>query len=137
MSGEGPGAPCVSDLDTIMYTNTIVSTEDLARHLDDPSWIIFDCRFTLTDPDGGRLAYAQGHIPGARYTHLDEDLAGEVIPGVTGRHQRLELQAAGGGDRGRGVRTGRVCPPRHLRFRGESLIGADILALWDPPLPPP
>ena len=69
-----------------MYINTLVSTEDLARHLGDPNWIVFDCRFTLTDPEGGRQAYAKGHIPGARYAHLDEDLAGTVIPGTTGRH---------------------------------------------------
>lgn len=69
-----------------MYINTIVSTEDLAQHLDDPRWIVFDCRFTLTDPEAGRRAYAAGHIPGARYTHLDDDLSGTIIPGQTGRH---------------------------------------------------
>jgi thiosulfate/3-mercaptopyruvate sulfurtransferase len=69
-----------------MYINTIVSTEDLAQHLDDPRWIVFDCRFTLTDTEAGRRVYAAGHIPGARYAHLDEDLSGPVIPGQTGRH---------------------------------------------------
>jgi len=69
-----------------MYINTIVSTEELDRYLDDPSWVVFDCRFTLTDPEAGRRAYATGHIPGARYVHLDEDLSGPILPGQTGRH---------------------------------------------------
>lgn len=69
-----------------MYINTLVSTEDLARHLEDPQWVVFDCRFTLTDPEAGRRAYAEGHIPGARYAHLDEDLSGPIVPGRTGRH---------------------------------------------------
>ncbi len=69
-----------------MYINTLVSTEDLARHLDDQDWIVFDCRFTLTDPNGGRDLYAKGHIPGAHYVHLDDDLAAPVQEGKTGRH---------------------------------------------------
>ncbi len=69
-----------------MYINTLVTTEDLARHLEDPDWVVFDCRFTLTDTEAGRRAYAEGHIPGARYAHLDEDLSGPIVPGKTGRH---------------------------------------------------
>ncbi|NWG86271.1 MAG: sulfurtransferase [Hydrogenophilaceae bacterium] len=69
-----------------MYSNTLVSTEELAQHLDDPHWIVFDCRFTLTDTEAGRRAYAAGHIPGAIYVHLDEDLSGPIVPGKTGRH---------------------------------------------------
>jgi thiosulfate/3-mercaptopyruvate sulfurtransferase len=68
-----------------MHHSTLVSTEELAQHLGDPHWIAFDCRFTLTDPDAGRRAYHAGHVPGARYAHLDEDLAGPVGP-ETGRH---------------------------------------------------
>jgi thiosulfate/3-mercaptopyruvate sulfurtransferase len=68
-----------------MHSNTLVSTEELAGHLNDPRWVVFDCRFTLTDPEAGRTAYAAGHIPGARYVHLDEDLASAVGQN-TGRH---------------------------------------------------
>ena len=75
-----------------MYINTLVTTEDLARHLGDPEWVVFDCRFTLTDPEAGRRAYAEGHIPGARYAHLDEDLSGPILPGKTGRHPLPEPQ---------------------------------------------
>jgi thiosulfate/3-mercaptopyruvate sulfurtransferase len=66
--------------------NTIVSTDLLAKHLDDPDWILFDCRFSLGDPDRGERDYRQSHIPGALYLHLDRDLSGAVVPGRTGRH---------------------------------------------------
>ncbi len=68
-----------------MFSNTLVSTEDLATHIDDPQWIIFDCRFTLTDPAAGRRAYEVGHIPGARYADLDADLSAPAET-HTGRH---------------------------------------------------
>lgn len=67
-----------------MHT-TLVSAEQLAQHLDDPNWVIFDCRFTLTDPEAGLRAYRQGHIPGTRYAHLDNDLSSPVTP-TSGRH---------------------------------------------------
>ncbi len=75
-----------------MYYTTLVSTDDLARHLDDPHWIVIDCRFTLTDPEGGRLLYQKGHIPGARYAHLDNDLAAPM-GASTGRHPLPDLDA--------------------------------------------
>jgi thiosulfate/3-mercaptopyruvate sulfurtransferase len=68
-----------------MYINTLVTTEDLARHLDDPDWIILDCRFSLNDPAAGRLSYLKNHIPGARYVHLDDDLASPISE-TSGRH---------------------------------------------------
>jgi thiosulfate/3-mercaptopyruvate sulfurtransferase len=61
-----------------MFSNTLVTTEDLAAHLDDPHWVVLDCRFTLTDTGAGREAYRKAHIPGARYVHLDEDLSAPV-----------------------------------------------------------
>jgi thiosulfate/3-mercaptopyruvate sulfurtransferase len=64
---------------------TLAETHVLARHLDDPNWVVVDCRFVLTDPDAGRRAYAAGHIPGARYAHLNEDLSSPVTA-VSGRH---------------------------------------------------
>jgi thiosulfate/3-mercaptopyruvate sulfurtransferase len=64
---------------------TLVSPDQLAQHLHDPQWIVFDCRFALTRPESGRQAYAKSHIPGARYAHLDEDLSGPITP-ASGRH---------------------------------------------------
>jgi thiosulfate/3-mercaptopyruvate sulfurtransferase len=68
-----------------MFYTTLVSTDDLARHLGDPSWVVIDCRFTLTDPEAGRQAWQKNHIPGARYAHLDEDLSAAIGAGA-GRH---------------------------------------------------
>ncbi|OFZ96760.1 MAG: 3-mercaptopyruvate sulfurtransferase [Betaproteobacteria bacterium RBG_19FT_COMBO_58_11] len=68
-----------------MPFTTLVSTEQLALHLSDPNWAVIDCRFTLTDTEAGRKAYALGHIPGARYAHLDADLSG-AKNGGNGRH---------------------------------------------------
>ena len=43
-----------------------------------------DCRASLADPDQGRRLFEAGHIPGARYLSLDDDLA--APPGPGGRH---------------------------------------------------
>ena len=58
-----------------MTFGPLVDVDTLARHLSRPDWIVVDCRFTLTDPAAGRAAYERGHIPGARYAHLDDELA--------------------------------------------------------------
>lgn len=47
--------------------------------------LIFDCEFELGAPDRGAEIYAGGHIPGARYAHLDNDLA-SPSDGTNGRH---------------------------------------------------
>jgi thiosulfate/3-mercaptopyruvate sulfurtransferase len=69
-----------------MSITHLVSTHALAEHLDDPNWIVFDCRFLLTQPDAREADYLQAHIPGAVYAHLDRDLSAPIVPGVTGRH---------------------------------------------------
>ncbi len=54
--------------------------------------VLLDCRFDLVDADAGERAFAQGHLPGARYAHMDRDLAGPKDPAgpraasYTGRH---------------------------------------------------
>jgi thiosulfate/3-mercaptopyruvate sulfurtransferase len=40
--------------------------------------VLFDCRFSLADPQEGRRQYDQGHIPGAHYLDLNRELAGPV-----------------------------------------------------------
>ena len=62
--------------------NTLVSVEELAAH---PEWRVFDCRHDLKNTEYGRKAYARGHIPGALFLHLDDDLSG-VPNGSNGRH---------------------------------------------------
>ncbi len=67
------------------HHRTLVSVETLAEHLDDPSWVICDCRHDLADTEAGRRAYREAHIPGARFVHLDEDLSAPKT-GKNGRH---------------------------------------------------
>ncbi len=47
--------------------------------------VVLDARFDLARPDAGAAAYAAGHVPGARYAHLDRDLSGAKT-GRNGRH---------------------------------------------------
>lgn len=68
-----------------MPATTLIATDALATQLADPSWLVVDCRFDLTQPAAGEAAYRTGHIPGAIYAHLDRDLSGPITP-VTGRH---------------------------------------------------
>ena len=64
---------------------TLVTPATLAQHVNDPSWVVVDCRFDLTDPGKGEALYRAGHIPGARYAHLDRHLSGPKT-GTNGRH---------------------------------------------------
>ncbi len=69
-----------------MNYTTLITVEQLAAVLDQPDLAVIDCRYVMGDPDGGKRAYIQSHIPGAVYAHLDVDLAAQVEPGKTGRH---------------------------------------------------
>lgn len=76
-----------------MYT-TLISPAELQQNYQARSWVIVDCRFDLRDTTAGRRAYESGHIPGAVYAHLDDDLSGKIIPGQTGRHPLPTLEEA-------------------------------------------
>jgi thiosulfate/3-mercaptopyruvate sulfurtransferase len=71
---------------------TLVSPEILAGRLHDPGWIVFDCRHDLAQPGAGEREFSLAHIPGARFMHLDRDLAGPLT-GSNGRHPLPEPQA--------------------------------------------
>ena len=47
--------------------------------------LLCDCRFDLTNPEAGRKAYEESHIPGAIYVDLDQDMSGTKT-GSNGRH---------------------------------------------------
>jgi thiosulfate/3-mercaptopyruvate sulfurtransferase len=68
-----------------MPFTTLVSVAELAAHLDDPSWVVVDCRHNLADADAGERAYREAHIAGARFLHMDRDLSGAKT-GTNGRH---------------------------------------------------
>jgi thiosulfate/3-mercaptopyruvate sulfurtransferase len=65
---------------------TLISTDELAARLDDPSLALFDVRHELTSPDAwGETEYKAGHIPRALFLHLDRDLSAPKN-GFNGRH---------------------------------------------------
>lgn len=68
-----------------MNVPLLVSTEWLARRLGDPGLRIADVRWSLLEREKGRNAYLQGHIPGAVYVDVDDDLASPRGQGP-GRH---------------------------------------------------
>ena len=64
--------------------STLISTDALASHPDD-SWVIVDCRYDLRDGAWGSAQYRAGHIPGAVYAGLSQDLSAPPS-GTNGRH---------------------------------------------------
>src|SRR5690348_17407503 len=68
----------------------LVTTAELEKHLGDPGWVVFDTRHELSDPAKGPRAYAEGHIPGAHFLHVDHDLSGPKT-GSNGRHPLPDL----------------------------------------------
>lgn len=66
-----------------MTYTTIISANQLYQQLD--QCVVIDCRFNLANIDEGELAYQSGHIPGARYAHLDHHLS-SPITAQSGRH---------------------------------------------------
>ena len=67
--------------------DTLVTTEWLSEHLDDPDLLVLDCSVcTLPQDDGGfknisgRAQYDEGHIPGAGFADLKGELADSNSP---------------------------------------------------------
>ncbi len=79
------GEACSQWYRTRMAFTTLISTATLSMHLDEPAWVVIDCRFKLDDVAWGEREYAAGHIPGAIYAHLDRDLSASKT-GTNGRH---------------------------------------------------
>lgn len=69
-----------------MSYTTLISPATLAENLENPNWVVVDCRFALDNPPRGQHDYDASHIPGAVYAHLDHDLSSPIVRGVTGRH---------------------------------------------------
>ncbi|WP_404479732.1 sulfurtransferase [Novosphingobium sp. BL-52-GroH] len=67
--------------------------------------LLLDCEFELGMPDKGPAIYAQGHIPGARHAHLDDDLASPP-DGSNGRHPLPAPVALAAWLRAQGLRRG-------------------------------
>ena len=66
---------------------------------------VIDCRFDLLEPAKGRTEYLAGHIPGAVYADLDQDLASPVTD-ATGRHPLPEAEVFKATLQGFGIAAG-------------------------------
>ena len=64
-----------------MSISPVVDVDWLTEHLEHAPLRVVDCRWYLTDPAGGRAAYDEGHIPGAIFMSLDDDLSAAIGPG--------------------------------------------------------
>lgn len=67
-----------------MSYQTLISVDAL-HALPPAERVLFDCRFDLAKPAWGENAYREAHLPGARYAHLDRDLAAPITA-TSGRH---------------------------------------------------
>ncbi len=116
---------------------TLVSTGDLAAHLDDPSWVVVDVRYSLTDTAAGAAQYRDSHIAGAVYASLSHDLA-STPTGTNGRHPlpTVEAMAATFGRLGIGPGTQVVCYDADNMFAARPwwmlrYLGHDAVAVLD------
>ncbi len=71
----------------------LISVDDLRARLGADDLCVIDARFSLADTEAGRRAYAESHLPGAVYLHLDEDLSGPLAR-HGGRHPLPSPEAA-------------------------------------------
>lgn len=85
--------------------HVLITVADLADRIGagDPVTIL-DVRWRLDEPDG-RAAYLQGHIPGAVYASLDDELTDHTITG-RGRHPLPSGRSVEASARRWGIRQG-------------------------------
>ena len=78
------------------FTTLITAAELQALLAAGRPCVLLDCGFDLGDAQLGERAYAAGHLPGARYAHLERDLSGPKRGSgahFAGRHPLPEREA--------------------------------------------
>jgi thiosulfate/3-mercaptopyruvate sulfurtransferase len=89
-----------------MPASPLISADDLHALLRSATApVVLDCSFDLVDANAGRRTFEAGHIPGARYVHLDEDLSGPKT-GRNGRHPLPQPEVFAQRLRGLGIDDG-------------------------------
>jgi thiosulfate/3-mercaptopyruvate sulfurtransferase len=70
-----------------MALGPLVTADWLLDRLGQQALVVVDCRWALGSPGAGRAAWEEGHIPGAHFLDVEEDLSGPRRPdGNGGRH---------------------------------------------------
>ena len=72
----------------------LIVAEELRASLAKAETAVVDCRFSLANPTAGRDAYERGHIPGAVFLDLDQDLAAPITA-ASGRHPLPDPEVLG------------------------------------------
>jgi thiosulfate/3-mercaptopyruvate sulfurtransferase len=67
-----------------MYTTLISVAELQALLANDAPCMVFDCSFELANPEAGAAMFAEVHIAGAIYAHLDQALSAKGNRNITG-----------------------------------------------------
>jgi thiosulfate/3-mercaptopyruvate sulfurtransferase len=67
-----------------MAIGPLVDVDWLLDHMGQRDVVLVDCRFALGTPGAGRRAWEEGHIPGAHFLDVDEDLSGAPSVGAAG-----------------------------------------------------
>ncbi len=91
------------------YTTLISATELQALQASGTPFMVFDCSFDLMNPATGPAQFAEAHIPGAVYMHLDHDLSDKSGQGQAasgGRHPLPSREAFAQRLRDRGFQAG-------------------------------
>lgn len=74
-----------------MSYNTIISAQQLNEIIDNDNVRVFDCRFSLKDPQGGLKNYRAGHLPNAQFADMDTQLSSAMTE-TSGRHPLPEVE---------------------------------------------
>ena len=104
-----------------MLDGHLISTAELAGLLGDAQMRLADVRWSLGEPGRNRAEYAAGHLPGAEFLDIDNDLSAPTGPG---RHPLPDPAAFAAllGDRGFG--------DEHLIVAYDDASGAYAARLW-------
>ena len=134
----------------MQHFTTLIDTATLARELERGDLVLFDCRFELGDTQWGEREYANAHLPGAQYLHLDRDLSGPITQ-HSGRHplpdprefaRRLAARGVGADcqliayDQGNGAHASRLWwLARWIGLRNVAVLDGGIAAWRNAGLP--
>ena len=76
------------------YTTLISPAELQQLQASGTPLMVFDCSFDLMQPGAGAQRFAEAHIPGAVYAHLDKDLSAKSGPAASGGRHPLPTREA-------------------------------------------
>ena len=74
-----------NEYDPLMAYRSVVDPDVVQEHLSDQTWVVLDARFDIDDEARAGEDFLEGHIAGAQFADLAEHMAGEIVPGKTGR----------------------------------------------------